>query len=76
MKGLEALELLTDSVYYALIECKENISIENKKKYLNAYKIIEKELKALEIIKENSIGCIWKIECSKEKIDFVKEVLL
>ena len=35
-----------------------------------------KELKALEIIKENSVGIVWKTECSKENIDFVKEVLL
>ena len=47
-KGLEALELLTDSVYYALIECKDNISTESKQKYLNAYNIVEEELKRLE----------------------------
>ena len=58
-KGLEAIELLTDSVYYALIECKENISTETKKAYLNAYNTIEKELKALEIIKEKDVDVGW-----------------
>ena len=88
-KGLEALELLTDSVYYALIECKDNISTENKQRYLNAYQTIEKGLKALEIIlkefrftfddEEQSVmidNCYTVIFHNKEKYDLLKEVLL
>lgn len=59
-KGLEALKK---------IYIEENPTFED-------YQTIEKELKALEIIKKNSAGIVWKTECSKEDIDFVKEVML
>lgn len=57
-KGLEALDLLRDSVYYALIECNRNISTETKKNYLTAYEQIKKRLEALDIIKEKSVNVL------------------
>ena len=65
-KGLEALESLVETMPFALIET-------NSMKYV---KIIEKELKALEIIKNKE--CIFKglSETTQEEYELLKEVLL
>lgn len=65
-KGLDALESLVDTMPLALIET-------NSMKYI---KVIEKELKALEIIRKRE--CLFKglSETTQEEYDLLKEVLL
>ena len=65
-RGLEALESLVETMPFALIET-------NSMKYV---KIIEKELKALEIIKNKQ--CLFKglQELTQEEYDLLKEILL
>ena len=81
-KGLKALKDLVDTMSFAFIET-------NSMKYV---KIIEKELKALEIIKEKRVDIGWLIRsenCSKynlgvgesqalkkQEYNLLKEVLL
>ena len=65
-KGLDALESLVDTMPLALIET-------NSMKYI---KVIEKELKALEIIRKRE--CLFKglSETTQEEFNLLKEVLL
>ena len=85
MKGLEALEHL-----YAKLSCKS--SIEEINENLKEYDTIEKELKALEIIKEKRVDTLAFIhqvslesynimhedtgKLTQEEYDLLKEVLL
>ena len=74
MNGLEALKHL-----YAKLSCKS--SIEEITENLQEYKTIEKELKALEIIKnkifhgKEDIIVLGNVELTQEEYNLLKEIL-
>lgn len=74
-KGLEALEWLTNRSYMANRGNEQEIEEQNKKTKKSS-STIEKELKALEIIKNKE--CIFKglSETTQEEYELLKEVLL
>ena len=83
-KGLEALEDLKNAFigHCRELECKENYI----KVCENKFNLIEKELKALEIIKDRlivkdkggyiQVVCEFSIPSKSKKYDLLKEVLL
>ena len=94
-KGLEALEKIDHTICLAFNE--NNNALFNKDKYehidckdidefVDCYDIIEKELKALEIIKDRlivkdkggyiQVVCEFSIPSKSKKYDLLKEVLL
>ena len=60
-KGLEALKEIGMN-YARVFKAREN----GKKQFVHDYLIIEKELKALEIIKDKRVNVEWLLKCFKD----------